>query len=415
MKVLFFSMLHEGQQPLLKKASGDIFEGFAVDIIFSNRRALSPDFVPQKLFCRKEQIDQLAATLSPALRGDKPDNITLYGKPGSGKTCVTNFVAKELMRKCAGINRNVKVVYINCNVCRAESDIIKTICAIDGHIKVPKTGISMSDYYKFLWKTLNNFAGVVIVVLDEIDKMRNDTILYTLTRAEEDHNVINSSISIIGITNYINYKTQVDPRVISSYGDTEFVFPPYNAAELRDILAQRAELGFRKGVVSDSVIPLCSALAASADGDARKAIRLLALSGKIAIEMGSNKIKEVHARLAENRLDNDLVSEVIKSLPKQQQALLFCISDHLSKNVKHHASTGEIYNAYRTYCEKTGMVALTQFRISAFIGEFDILGLINAPLVYKGRYGRTREISLGVPNEIMMPMLRELLSCKPFI
>jgi len=34
-------------------------------------------------------------------------------------------------------------------------------------------------------------------------------------------------ISIIGISNDLTYKERIDPRVISSFGSREYVFPPY--------------------------------------------------------------------------------------------------------------------------------------------------------------------------------------------
>jgi len=43
---------------------------------------------------------------------------------------------------------------------------------------------------------------------------------------------------------------------------------------------------------------------------------------------------------------------------------------------------------------------LTQRRISDIIAEFDMLGLINARVVSKGRQGRTREIKLMLQSNI---------------
>ena len=34
------------------------------------------------------------------------------------------------------------------------------------------------------------------------------------------------------------------------------------------------------------------------------------------------------------------------------------------------------------------------------IGELDMLGLINAKVISKGRYGRTREIYLTIPKDL---------------
>jgi cell division control protein 6 len=45
------------------------------------------------------------------------------------------------------------------------------------------------------------------------------------------------------------------------------------------------------------------------------------------------------------------------------------------------------------------MDVLTQRRVTDLISELDMLGIINAIVVSKGRYGRTKEIALSVPAE----------------
>ena len=42
---------------------------------------------------------------------------------------------------------------------------------------------------------------------------------------------------------------------------------------------------------------------------------------------------------------------------------------------------------------------LTQRRVTDLISELDMLGIVNAIVVSKGRYGRTKEISMSVPIE----------------
>jgi archaeal cell division control protein 6 len=63
--------------------------------------------------------------------------------------------------------------------------------------------------------------------------------------------------------------------------------------------------------------------------------------------------------------------------------------------------TGEVYNLYKTLCDKIGFRPLTQRRISDIIAEFDMLGLINVKVISKGRYGRTREIFMSMPENTL--------------
>ena len=70
--------------------------------------------------------------------------------------------------------------------------------------------------------------------------------------------------------------------------------------------------------------------------------------------------------------------------------------------------TGEVYELYKSLCGKTNTSVLTQRRVSDIISEFDMLGIVNAKVISKGRYGRTREISLEIP-EINLPKIKNIL------
>jgi len=59
--------------------------------------------------------------------------------------------------------------------------------------------------------------------------------------------------------------------------------------------------------------------------------------------------------------------------------------------------TGDVFNIYKDLSNILKIDILTQRRVSDLISELDMLGILNAKVVSKGRYGRTREISLGVP------------------
>ena len=62
--------------------------------------------------------------------------------------------------------------------------------------------------------------------------------------------------------------------------------------------------------------------------------------------------------------------------------------------------TGDVYNLYQDVCDRTKTDVLTQRRISDIIAEVDMLGIVNAKVISKGRHGRTREIRLVVPSNL---------------
>jgi len=148
-------------------------------------------------------------------------------------------------------------------------------------VKIPDKGLSTSTYYKRLWRVLDTQFEVVLIILDEVDKLDDDDILMQLSRAGEAGKLESCKIGVIGISNKIKYKDRMDERVKSSLCEREFVFPPYDANQLRDIMQARSD-AFKDGVLDSSVIPRAAALAAREHGDARKAIDILRYAGEIA-------------------------------------------------------------------------------------------------------------------------------------
>ena len=80
----------------------------------------------------------------------------------------------------------------------------------------------------------------------------------------------------------------------------------------------------------------------------------------------------------------------------------------LCDHAKDTLFTGDIYELYKDHCQQIGLKPLTQRRVSDIIAELDMLGIINAKVVSKGRYGRTRQISLAIPPSTL-PKVREMI------
>ncbi|GAB3032351.1 DNA replication protein Orc7 [Natronobiforma cellulositropha] len=265
--------------------------------------------------------------------------------------------------------------------------------------EVPMTGWPTDRVYSVFFEAVDYSERVVVIMLDEIDKLvekSGDDTLYNLSRMNSE--LQNSRVSIIGISNDLKFTDFLDPRVKSSLGEEEIVFPPYDANQLRDILQHRSEVAFKGDALSPDVIPLCAAFAAQEHGDARRALDLLRTAGELAERSQTETIVEEHVRQAQDKIELDRVVEVVRTLPTQSKLVLFAII-LLEKNGVHSINTGEVFNIYKRLCEEINADILTQRRVTDLISELDMLGIVNAVVVSKGRYGRTKEISLSVPLE----------------
>jgi orc1/cdc6 family replication initiation protein len=267
--------------------------------IFRNREILRPDYIPEELPHRHEQIRSLTRILSPLIKGSRPSNVFIYGLTGTGKTAVTKFVLNSLVKKSNGI----QFFYINVRHEDTPYRVLASLLEYLG-IRVPRTGLPTSDLYRQFTSILKAKNKMTLVVFDEIDSMlknHGDDLLYKMTRINEY--LGSSLVSIIGITNDVKFVEMLDARVKSSLGEEELIFPPYNAEQLKDILKSRSERAFLEGVVNDEVISLCAAFAAREHGDARRALDLLRVAAEIAERLGETKVKEQHVYEARRELE----------------------------------------------------------------------------------------------------------------
>jgi cell division control protein 6 len=123
------------------------------------------------------------------------------------------------------------------------------------------------------------------------------------------------------------------------------------------------------------------------------------VAGEIAERESSPKIHIKHIDLANDKIERDKILDIIETEPKQFQLVLYSIFE-LIKNTKENVFTGDIYSYYTELCKKVNIDSLTQRRVSDILAEFDMLGLINARVISKGRQGRTREIKLAIPENL---------------
>jgi cell division control protein 6 len=263
--------------------------------------------------------------------------------------------------------------------------------------------LSVGEVFDRFRTGLDRSKIIFIIVLDEVDvliKDRGDSFMYELTRINET--LHKSKVSIIGISNDLRLKEFLDPRVFSSLSEEELVFRPYDAGELRNILLERSTLSFHEGVLSDSALSICSALAAAEHGDARRALDLLRVAGEVAERQGSKTVTEEHVRQAEKHIEHNRVIDSLNNLTLHSKLVLLSVY-HLNKS---NATTGEIYDVYNELCGEIGAVLLTQRRLGTLVNELDSMGLVNAKVVSMGRYGRTKKIRL----EISRSLIKEVLS-----
>ncbi|MFW9783981.1 MAG: Cdc6/Cdc18 family protein [Candidatus Heimdallarchaeota archaeon] len=381
--------------------------------IFKMREALEPSYIPDELPHRDNEIKKIAGITACALNGDVPPNFLCYGMTGTGKTATIRYISQKLAQHC---EKNPPWwIYINCNIISTPYRILAHIYnTIVGKERIPPTGLPKDIIFKKLLGILDLKIkdGVCFIVLDEIDvlieRRGGNEILYDLTRLNE--NLDSCRTCSIGISNKLRFMEYLDSRVTSSLsGQEPIVFHPYNANELADILKQRSRIAFNENVLDQGVIKLCAGLAAKEHGDARKALQLLRKAGEIAERKQHKIISESDVTNAQKNLEKDHIVEYILSMPLQAQLTLAAIYILKKFGKEHITTSGEVYETHSELTKMLpGVKQLTQRRISDYINELSLAGIISAITKSMGHYGRTKLIEIDIEKEIIERALSQV-------
>ena len=381
------------------------------DTIIRNRKVLETTYLPDNFPHREEEVRNLAEILQPSLEGSKPSNILIYGQTGTGKTAITKYVCRHLSEKSLASEKRVIMIYVNCKQINTPYGILSRIG--EGILdrkedEIPIAGWRTEQIYEVVRRRIDDRKINAIIVLDEVDTIvekSGSDILYHLTGMNAD--LINSKISLIGISNNIKFTKHIDPRVKSRLGEESITFAPYNAEQLIDILQQRAAEAFNEGIVQDAVIRLCAGRAAQEHGDARKALDLLRIAVDIAERDGAKSVDMSYVERADNRMEEDQVKKVILTLPLQHKAILSSIVlNEIYANLKPQ-STGDVQEIYGNVCARFELTELTGRRVSSILSELEMHGLISTRLISYGRRGRTRIINLETGRREIRKIMKE--------
>lgn len=240
--------------------------------------------------------------------------------------------------------------------------------------RIPRAGLGASDYRDITWEMLeDNGADVFVVILDEVDKLEDDELLWSLSRAKESGK-LDTHIGIICISNKIEYRERLNERTDSSLQDNELVFDPYDADQLRAILEKRRD-AFKEDVLSDEVIPLIEALSAQEHGDARKAVDTFYEAGKLAEKEDASQVTEDHVREAINRAEVNRFRKLISGQTPHVKYILQALAMLTDSEPGNEFRTAEIYDVYEKIAQKEGLDPLTYDRVSRLLKEQSFLGI----------------------------------------
>lgn len=348
--------------------------------LFQNINAFDPDYVPPNYNFRDTQMEAMAMSIRPAMKGGQPSNAIVLGSPATGKTTAIRKVF-ELVEKNT---EKVVCVYINCQLHTTRFGIFSQIYKkMFGHIP-PETGVPFSRIYDQIMKDLQKNSKSLVVAFDDINYLfqskNANKVVYDLLRAYEEYPGVKTSI--FAILSDLEFKYAFDKNVNTVFIPQEITFPLYTYSEIENILRDRVNAGFFPGVLSDDILEQISMYTLE-NGDLRVGINLLRSCGNIAEADASREITQEHFDNAIDSLVSINVVETLKSLNDQERSILRMIADYDGVY-----TAGELSELFK---QKTGS---SYASFNRALDKLEFVRLIDTKFTGKGVRGNSREIIL---------------------
>ena len=357
---------------------------------------------------RDAEIKEISSHFAAVLRGDHPCHLAVWGKTGTGKTLTITYFLNLLSEMCRAREIPLRCEHLdlsNPRPCfRALNDLA---CQLNASKRYQK-GISLEEMMIRIETKLADYRGYLILFIDEVDNVRRDRDNFMTFLVRRLPQRIPAKLILVLVSNRLDWPDHLDPRVKSFLKLNELIFSPYDALDLQHILRIRIEKALYPEAIDKGVTEKIAAMASQEHGDARKAVALLAKSAYLAEKAGTKITLELVDQAAE-QLEQDKYLTMIRTAPFQLQAAMAAVIQAFQYHKVKSIATGEAYDAYRTFCGKAGLRYLTARAFSDLLAELDMYSFLRSRVLSKGRYGRTREIILDLPTEILARIYRVIL------
>ena len=146
---------------MVKENISNYFENFlGRESLFKDKKVLQSSYTPGTIPHREAQINEIASILAPALKLERPSNLFVYGKTGTGKTLSVMHVVNNMEGIAKKNNLPITFFYLNCKLKRVADTEYRLIAHLTREIgeKVPVTGLPTDEIYRIFLSKLSAIA-----------------------------------------------------------------------------------------------------------------------------------------------------------------------------------------------------------------------------------------------------------------
>ncbi|MCS7102579.1 MAG: AAA family ATPase, partial [Candidatus Korarchaeum sp.] len=326
----------------------------------------------------------------------------LKGEPGIGKTSVARISTGRL----SGVVKDLEAIHVNCRTYRTPSSVLQKVASslIPG---IPERGLSYEEMALVLERVMSKEEKPLLIVLDEIDYVRNgDSLIYTMLRLHEGGAL--RSPTVVAVARW--EPPYALDESIRSFLLLKMTLEKYTPEQLRDIVSYRASEALEEGSYDEDVIERVVDLSRHT-GNARTALKILYLAAKLSEGRGLSIITPDTVSEAAARVGIVGVSEeAIAPLDVHDKLLLLATGKRLTSTGRSWIRMGDLLEEYKLLCEELGVTPYKYTAVWKKVKELSNIGFLDTKKSGEGMRGQTTLISLGsIPADKLVDKLKEML------
>lgn len=372
--------------------------------IFKNRESLMPEYIPEALPHRENELKLLASYFRHLIAnpGSMSQRVLIVGRVGTGKTTLMRTFATNLTSIAREKGLSFDYIHVNCYKNRSLFGIVRDI-ALQLGLSVPHRGLSSKEIMDAVISFLDEGDRYTLIVFDDFHYFVNiagKEAVYFITRAYEAFHE-SKRLNMVFVSTDINIIGVFDP-VTESYLNRYIIkLQPYTSSQLLDILRYRASLAFHEDAYDEKLLELIAeyeGVDRSGEGNARHALTILLTAGDIAEKEGAGRISIEHVRKAitihDRSKEIERVNDVLRYSSLHELLLLLSIIRLLRKKNDKEVEMGEVEDEYRLLCNIHGEIPRSHTQLYEYTRNLSKTGVINAVTKNMGNRGRTTLISI---------------------